>query len=318
MATETISKLLEKLDKKQYTDVIRIFAQHNKRLKIPGFTSIERVPLQLVANTTRTNKIFRKALLEEISQCILLNTEINLDNDIEDIKKEIPQIQWLGLAAFLLLLDDDTYTAKAEQIIDEYVVPSEHEKALQRSNTSPKFDKKEGKFREKYLKAKAETAEMQSELEKRIESFQEAMAEVEQLRGQKKELEERCLAYLAQIDALSREKARLLGDLETVRTEISTVQCAKKPKLEAQVQILAPGCKDILGKYCEAISIEFTNVTSITMDEALKQYNEIWVFPDVIPFGSYRILNKWKQVAGEKVLIFSTATDLLNHVEKLM
>ena len=64
MGTETISKLLEKLDKQQYTDVIRSFSQHNKRLKIPGFTLVERAPLKLVANTARTNKIFRKALFQ--------------------------------------------------------------------------------------------------------------------------------------------------------------------------------------------------------------------------------------------------------------
>ena len=40
METEMISKLLEKLDKQQYTDVIRSFSQHNKRLKIPEGSAI--------------------------------------------------------------------------------------------------------------------------------------------------------------------------------------------------------------------------------------------------------------------------------------
>ena len=67
MGTEMISKLLEKLDKQQYTDVIRSFSQHNKRLKIPGFTLVERAPLKLVANTARTNKLFRN--LSAFNEC---------------------------------------------------------------------------------------------------------------------------------------------------------------------------------------------------------------------------------------------------------
>lgn len=315
MGTETISKLLEKLDKKQYTDVIRGFSQHNKRLKIPGFTSVERVPLKLVANTARTNQIFRKALLEEISQAVLLGIEISLDDDISETKKEIPKSKWLGLAAFLLLLDDDTYTAEAEQLIDEYVVQSEQKETPQETDTSPKFDKKEEKFREKYLKARIEIAEIKTELEKCIESLREASTEAEQLSEQKKEFEQRCIAYLAQIETLSKEKAGLIAALEAAHKEVLAVQSVKQPKLE--LQILAPGCEDILGKYCEIVPIEFANVTNITMDDALKRYDEIWAFSDVIPFGIYRMLRKWKLVAGEKIIIFPTATDLVDYVEKL-
>lgn len=316
MGTETISKLLEKLDKQQYTDVIRSFSQHNKRLKIPGFTSVERAPLKLVANTARTNKLFRKALLEEISQVVLSGIDINLDNGIGEIKKEVPKTKWLGLAAFLLLLDDDIHTAEAEQLIEEYAAQLEHEEIPQEADASPKPDKKEEKFREKYLKAKTEIAELKTELEKHMESLREATAETEQLREKKKELEQRCIAYLAQIEALSKEKVRLLAELETARMEVLIVQSVKQSKLE--IQIFAPGCEDILGKYCEVVPIEFANVTNITMDVALKKYDEIWVFSDVIPFGTYRMLHKWKQVAGEKVIIFQTATELVDHVEKLM
>ena len=316
METETIGKLLEKLDKQQYKDVIRSFSQHNKRLKIPGFTSVERAPLKLVANTARTNIIFRKPLLEEIYQVVLSGIDINLDNDIGEIKKEIPKTKWAGLAAFLLLLDDDMYTAEAEKLIEEYTIEPEHEETPQEIDTSPKIDKKEEKFREKYLKAKAEIADIKTELEKRIESLREAEAENEQLREQKKELEQRCIAYLAQIDALSKEKVRLLAELETARKEVLAAHSVPQPKLE--LKIFAPGCEDILGKYCEMVPIEFTNATKITMEEALKTYDEIWVFSDVIPFGTFRMLRKWKQVSGDKVVIFQTATDLVDRVEKLM
>lgn len=138
MGTEIISKLLEKLEKQQYIDVIRSFAQHNKRLKIPGFTSLEKAPLKLVANTARTNKVFCKALLNEISQIFMSDVDINLDNDIQEIKKEIPETKWIGLAAFLLLLDDDAHIAEAVQLIDEYPIQDEY------VEVPPKTDKPDG------------------------------------------------------------------------------------------------------------------------------------------------------------------------------
>ena len=116
-------------------------------------------------------------------------------------------------------------------------------------------------------------------------------------------------------DALLTLLTRRHGKL-TARMEVLTFQSVKQSKLE--IQIFAPGCEDILGKYCEVVPIEFANATNITMDVALKKYDEIWVFSDVIPFGTYRMLRKWKQVAGEKVIIFQTATELVDHVEKLM
>lgn len=54
------------------------------------------------------------------------------------------------------------------------------------------------------------------------------------------------------------------------------------------------------------------------MDEALKKYDEIWVFANVIPFRTYRMLCKWKEAAEEKVTIFQTVTDLIDYVEKLV
>lgn len=316
MGTEIICKLLEKLEKQQYINVIRSFAQHNERLKIPGFTSLEKAPLKLVANTARTNKVFCKALLNEISSAFLSDVNINLDNNIQEIKKEIPKTKWIGLAAFLLLLDDDVRCAEAAQLIDEYPIQVEYVEAPSKTDTSSRTDKKEERFREKYLKAKTEIAEIKSELEEHIELLREAEYDAEQLRAQKKELEQLCMAYLAKIEALSNEKARMSAELETARMEVLAVQNVKKPKIE--IQILAPGCEDILHKYCEVVHIVFANVTNITMDEALKKYDEIWVFANVIPFATYRMLRKWKEVAEEKVTIFQTVTDLIDYVEKLV
>lgn len=315
MGIETISKLLERMGKQQYTDVIRYFSQHNKRLKISGFSSMEKVPIKMVANTARTNKAFRKALLESISVVILSGTDVNLDRDIADVKKDLPKTQWLGLAAFLLLRENDAYASEAERIIDEFAVNIQQKKVIPETINTPKPDKKEEKFREKYLKARTEIAELKAELEKHMALLREATTEIVQLRDGQKELEQRCIAYLSQLDVLSKEKERLLAELEIAQEKVAAVQSIPQPKLD--IHILAPSCEDILGIYCDTIPIGFENPTKITVTEAFAKYDEIWVFPDVVPFGTYRTLQKWKQEAGEKVIVFQTATDLVAHAEKI-
>lgn len=315
METETINKLLEKLEKQQYIDVIRYLSQHNKRIKIPGFSHMEKAPTKLVANTARTNRIFRKALFESISGVILSGADINLDRDVEDIKSDIPKNQWLGLAAFLLLLENDVYAFEAEKIIDEYG-DNHQEDVVQEIVNLPKSDKKEEKFREKYLKARIEIAELTAELEKHVTLLREKTAENEQLREGKKELEQRCITYLAQLDALNKEKTRLLGELEATQAKMIAAQSIPQPKLD--IQVLAPCCEDILGRYTMTIPIDFENAPQMTSTEAMSKYDEIWVFPDVVPFGTYRTLRKWKKAYDENVNIFQTATDLVDYAEKLI
>lgn len=316
MGTETISKLLERLEKQQYTDVIKNFTQHNKRLKIPGFSSMEKVPVKLVANTAKTNKVFRKALLESISVVILSGTDVNLDRDIAEIKKDLPKNQWLGLAAFLLLLENETYTYEAEKIIDEYDVNIRQKKVEQETVSTHRADKKEEKFREKYLKARTEIAELTADLEKHMTLLRDATTEIKELRDGQKKYEQRCMAYLSQIDALNKEKKKLLDEMEIVQEKVVTLQSFSQQKLN--IHVLAPSCEDILGVYCDTIPIGFENPTKISVREALEKYDEIWVFPDVVPFGTYRALCKWKQEYDDKVIIFQTATDLVSHAKKLI
>ncbi len=316
MGTETISKLLERLEKQQYTDVIRNFSKHNKRMKISGFSSMEKVPIKLVANTAKTSKAFRKALFESISEVILSGTNVNLDRDIADIKKELPKDQWLGLAASLLLLENDAYTSEAERIIDGYAVNIQPKEVVQEAVSTPKPDKKEEKFREKYLRARTEIAGLAAELEKRIVQLREATTEVERLRNEQKELEQRCIAYLSQLDALNKERKRLLDELEIAQEKVIAMQSIPQQKLD--IHVLAPSCEDILSIYRDMIPIDFENPTKISGTEELEKYDEVWVFPDVVPFGTYRTLRKWKQKTDEKVIIFQSATDLVAHAEKLM
>ncbi len=316
METETISKLLEKLGKQQYTDAIRNFTQYNKRLKIPGFSSMEKAPIKLVANTARTNKAFRKALLESISVVVLPGTDINLDRDIADIKKDLPKTQWLGLAAFLLHLENDTYTYEAERIIDEYDANIPQKKTVHETVSTCKADKKEEKFREKYLRARTEISELTAEMEKQMTQLRDATIKIDELRDEQKKFEQRCTAYLSQIDALNKEKKELLDKLEITQEKVVALQRTSHQKLD--IHVLAPSCEDILSIYCDTIPICFENPTKISGREALTKYDEIWVFPNVVPFGTYRTLQKWKQESDEKVIIFQTATDLVSHAERLI
>lgn len=315
MEAETICNLLEKLSEQQYKDVIRNFSLQNKRLRIPGFSHMEKAPLKLLANTARTNGVFRKALLRSISAVILSGNPVNLSQEISDIKKGIPHDQWLGLAAFLLLRDDDVCNDEAKIIIDEYAVTNQKD-VQPNAEITPKVDKKEVKFREKYLKLRAEIAGLREVLEKQERQQREATAEIEQLRDEKKELEQRCITYLAHLDAIKKENSKLLDDLKMAQDKMAATQNVLQPKLD--IHILAPNCEDILGRYSGTASIRFENTTNLSAAEALARYDEIWVFPDVVPFAAYRTLCKWKQLAEEKVLVFQTAADLVNYAEKRM
>lgn len=309
MQPQIIGKLLEKISQKQYSDVIRSFSLHNKRMKIPGFTSLEKVPLTLIANNAKTNKVFRKALLDEISAVILAGIDINMENDIDEIKTTLPKEKWLGFAAFLLCLGDENYVAEAERIIDDFETECTQTEVPHETVDNIKSDKKEEKFREKYLKAKKEVAYLQAKLDESIESRRKIADEVERLEDIREKLEKQCAVYLDQIQMLSNEKAVLCAELEKAQAIIASAQHA--PSSELNFQIFAPCCEDILRKYCEMITINFEDVAKAPMDVILEKYHEIWVFPDVLPFSTYRMFCKWKKEAEGKIIIFQTATDLL-------
>ena len=315
MELETIIKLLEKLDKKQYSDIIRKFSQHNKRLKVPGFTSIEKVPLKLIANNAKTNKLFRKALLDEISSVVLTGIDINMDQDITTIKNNIPKDKWLGLAAFLLLLNNESHTAEAKKIIEEFAPQKQSEDIPKEIDDNTKEDKKEEKFREKYLKAKRELADIKVKLETGLEAFQKLAIDVGKLEDEKRELEQRCMTYLVQIETLRNENSRLTHELK--KAEAKEISYHQSTQRSIDIKILAPCCEDILNKYCGITAIDFENRTELLKEEILEKYDEIWVFPDVIPYSTYRMLCKWKKEADDKIMIFQAPADLVARAEKL-
>jgi len=318
MEPEMIIQLLEKIDGKEYTMAIRHLSHNNKKLRIPGFSVMEKAPIRLVANTARTNKFFRKALYKSISTVILAGIKVDLTKNTEELKKEIPQAQWLGIAAYLLMVNEEKYATDAVTIISECGNAGEardNEQLLQ-NESEPKQDKKEERFREKYLKAKNENAELVAELERCKAKLLEDAAEIEKLKEIQNDLESQCALYLEKINDLSNNNSRLLQELEEMTEQTGKVQTALDSQVN--VRVFAPYCKDLLEKYGDTIPIVFDGSIAMGAARAVEQYDEIWVFPDVVPFGTYRVLQKWKKSADEKVFIFHTAVDLVAHAEKVL
>ena len=315
MEPQIIGKLLEKISKKQYTEIIRSFSLHNKRMRIPGFTSMEKVPLTLIANNAKTNKVFRKALLDEISTIILAGAKINMEDDINQIKSTLPKEKLLGFAALLLFLENENYVAEAERIITDFAVDAPQVVVSHETPDNSRSDKKEEKFREKYLKAKKEVAELQTKYDESQDLYRKISDEANRLEETIKELESQCAIYLSQIQSLSNERLTLCAELEKSQVASASTQYTSSPKITPQ--ILAPCCEDILGRYCEIITINFEDATKIPKESILEKYNEIWVFPDVLPFSMYRMFCKWKKEAEGQILIFQTATELLAHADAL-
>lgn len=318
MEPEMVTQLLAKLDDKQRTSAFRHLSHNNKKLRIPGFSSLEKAPIKLVTNTARTNKHLRTALYASISTVILDGTKVESSKNLDELKNEIPQTKWLGLAAYLLMLGEEEHSADALQILADYDITSESTDTTKVTETSPepKLDKKEEKFREKYLKAKSENAKLTAELEKIKGMLQDANNLIDTLKMNQVELESKCATYLAEIDALSDEKSRLTKQLDDATKIAPKVQAFQKASVD--IHVLAPNCKDILGKYTDTIPMDFMGTLDTNVTAMVEEYDEIWVFPDVVSFGTYRVLRKLKKTADDKVFIFQTVGDLVAHVESVL
>lgn len=313
MEPEMITQLLEKLDAKQYTAILRHLSHNNRKLRIPGFSLMEKAPIKLVANTAKTNKSFRKALYASIAAVILDGAIIDLAKTTDEIKKEIPQVQWLGLAAHLLMVGEEEHAADASKIISDYGSGNNASDSVQPHQSEPesKPDKKEEKFREKYMKAKKENAEMLAELERCKGQLQDAGVEIETLKKSQTDLENQCAAYKAEIDTLSNDRARLIQELDAATKKAEQAQAAPPPRID--IRVLAPNCKDLLDKYSDTILLDFDGTRDMDVMELIQKYDEIWAFSDVVPYGTFRMLKKCKKTADAKVFIFQTAGELVAH-----
>jgi hypothetical protein len=319
MEPEMVTQLLERIDDKQRISVLRHLSHNNKKLRIPGFSLMEKAPIKIVANTSRTNKHFRSALFESISAVILDGVKVDCSKCLDTLKSEIPQKKWLGLAAHLLMLSEEEHTDDATKLISDYDATKQSASDIAEvldALPEPKTDKKEERFREKYLKEKGENAKLTAELEKVNRSLHDAGNTIDTMKLNQLELEGKCAAYLAEIARLSDENAKLICQLgEATKAELHVPAHLGS---SVDIHVLAPNCKDILEKYRDTIPMDFSGNLDQNSPDVMEKYDEIWVFPNLISFGTYRLLKKWKRSADDKVFIFETTGELISHAEKML
>lgn len=318
MEKEIIEKLLELVNTKQYIDATRYLEQHNKRIRISGFSPMEKAPRKLLANKAKTDKKFKQALLKSFADTIFITSNIDLSKSVEELKSAVPHKEWLGLAAAILLSETQDCVIRALGIIESYNEDEKSVADVSKVQSESKTDRKEEKFREKYLKCKNEIAQKNEELNFYKTQLQDFSEEINKLKINQKNLEKQNIAYLAQLDALNKDNDQLRKELEKVKAEMEAISEIPVTQAKLDICVVAPYCKDILGKYKDLLSIEFGKTTNVPMSDVFTKYDEIWVFPDVIPFAEYRILRKWKKQVGEKVRIFETVTALVQYADRII
>lgn len=308
MEVDLVANLIELLEVHQYTLVLRNLQKRNKCFCIPGFTKLEKVPIKIVSNKAKNDTSFRSALLESISDFILSDNQIDFNDDIEKIKSKIPCEKWLGLAALLLIKGDVYSTEEASKLINDYKKSKSIQSSPQKVIQS---EKKEDKFRIKYIKAHSEISKLEADIKQRDALLHRAELQVEELRKKISEVEEQCQEYEKQIQELN-ERNNLLSYELSVETE-------KTDTLSfSSLSILAPNCDDILGRFSGKIHFEFKLLPGMSYSKAIALYDQIWVFPDVVSYPTYRMIRKWASVSADKVVVFLNATDLLVHAANLL
>ncbi len=315
MDTEYISMLLGKIEAKQFAQIGKHFAQHNKRIKVPGFTALEKAPRKLIANTARTNQKFRQCLLVSIAAVILDGEEVTLENGIAQLLESIPCQKRLGLAAYLLLEQNEEFDSAIEKLISdcpERCVQPVPQKPAESDHTN---DKREEKFREKYLKLKAEMSHLQTELEEYKSQKGKDSAEIERLQSIEAELIQQSQNKSEKIEELTAKIVSLQQELQQANARIAEAPCVSLP--QADIRIFAPNCADILEKYEDILTIDFNIPIPPLGESAVEGYGEIWVLPNVLSFGMVRFFTKLWNKGDERVHIFQSVGELLERVQKM-
>lgn len=317
MVVDLVRQLVEALDKKCYAAVIHYVAQHNKRMSISGFSSLEKTPLGLILNTLRTNKNFRDALLDACVAVILDGDTVDFDKSLQENKEAIVRERWLGVAAAYLKNDNDQNTDEIARIISEHKVKVDEPVKVD-TKVNGKQEKREEKFREKYLKAHAEVERMSALIAAHKADFESTLAENDELKKTVEGLSAEKKTLLQMVSDKDKEIQQLRGALAESKEDSDKKQgiCVKAQK--NITHILAPNCKDILEKYVEKLKVEFDDIAEKTKEELLQQYDQIWVFPNAISFATSRKLSKWKKEDEEKIVWFSSAAELLAKAEEMI
>lgn len=314
MAVDLVRKLVEKLAPKTYMAVIHYVAQNNKRMRISGFSSLEKTPQGLILNTARTNKGFRDALLDACVAVILDGDVVDFSKSVLENKEAISCERWLGIAAAFLKNDDDQDTEEIARIISEYKT-NKDEPVKEDVKAIDKQEKREGKFREKYLKVHAELERLLALFEVQKADVEKTLAENEGLKKIVEDLREEKKSLLKTIDDQNKGIQKLRSYL-VEHNENDEQQCLKTQK--AVIHILAPNCKDILGKYVGKLGVEFEDIADRSREELLQQYDQVWILSNAIPFATSRKLSKWRKEGEEKIVWFSSAAELLAKAEEMI
>lgn len=317
MVVDLVRQLVEALDKKCYAAVIHYVAQHNKRMRISGFSSLEKTPQGLILNTAKTSRDFREALLDACATVILDGDAVDFNKSLLENKEAIARERWLGIAAAFLKNANEQDIEEIAKIIAEHKV--ETDVPVQPDTKGiDKQDKREERFREKYLKAHAEAERLSALIATQKADFETAMAENNDLKKTVERLS-------AELETLLRVISDKDNEIHLLRSALSATkeECNKNHSMciEAQrntIRILAPNCKDILEKYVGKLMLEFDDIAEKTQEELLQQYDQVWVFPNVISFATKRKLSKWRQETEGKIIWFLSAAELLTKADTMI
>lgn len=315
MAMDLLKELIEKLDKKTYIAVIRCVAQNNKRMKLPGFSSLERAPRGLILNTARTDKRFSDALLDACVEVILDGIDVDYSKSLLENKERVTCDRWLGLAAAFLKKSHDQDVEVLATIISEYKV-EKSEPIREPAKESEKQEKREEKFRDKYLKAHAEVEKLTDMLNEAQGDYEKLLLENDELKKIILVLNEDKEELLQTLKNKEQELIQLKSTETTIKVSDDHTQCVQVPG--NTLRVLAPNCQDVLGKYAGRISIEFEDIAERTKEELMQLYDQVWVLPNAVSFATSRKLSRWRKEGEERIVWFLNAAELLLKAETMI
>lgn len=314
MQAEDMSGLLQKLSEKQYSLAMHDLSKNNPKIRVSGFTTISKIPVKYAAATAKTHAPFREALLKSISAIILGDNEVDWSKPTEELKEVIPSTKWLGLAAQLLLSEHDEDRIQATKIISEYSQTNCDDE----NTIAPTVEqKRQDKFREKYMKAQKEIADLTKLLNAERLLTQKAKSEVEALTRLQDETTALCNELKAEVSRLKEASQLLQFEIERLQSEDAPkpddIPCPPK----TNIKIFAPNCKSFLQGYSDFFDIQFDELTVVAVAAAVEQCDETWAVFDLLPYGTTRALKKLKLTHSEKVYVFNTSDELLAHAERI-
>ena len=311
MENNLIKRLLEAIPQPEYVNTLRKINQKSKRVRIPGFTKIEKAPIGIIANAAHTNEFFRMELLTELASTHLADNEINLSDDENMVMQKLPREKWLAAVAFFLLNNDSVAVSKAEKIFTTFEEGATAPATPLTPLEVEKNEKREIKFRQKYMNEHEKVIDLQIQVKESLKKIDSLELKITQQLAENHELADRIKNYEETIVQLRKTQEKL-------NANCSYLQAVNADLTQTKIKVWAPYCNDILEKFSDRLKLEFALDHNATYPDLFDQYDQIWLFPDVIPFGPFRNLQKWKRLYSDKIWIFSNAATLIVHARQVI